>query len=280
MAFCKCTLTHPSDWLQWTDQSMGLEANDFRLKILADEVSIHQELFPITLVSSPSNEDRTSTSCKIWDTQQDRSLEHIASAVQDISTATTRPLQGASHHVSLHVWRLNGKEACSVSRHPCRHGDRPKSHRKKSHRRKVTGKKSKQAVWEGVGIGAGGGGVTVQRVKENPGARRERNTNFVILQVHERRRVGRVQNSWRACPCNCVRWTRFWTVITLPQIVALERGALEMCSVLVVLRKQFLLASVKHFTSGSDFYFDFYQQWQYIFDFTSASDFTSSWKRS
>ena len=97
-----------------------------------------------------------------------------------------------------------------------RTGDRPKSHSEKkiteeksqdrksqgkSHRRKVTGpkvtgKKSKQAVWEGVGIG--GGGVTVQRVKE-----RGRNTNFVIL--HERRRVGRVQNSRRACPCNCVR---------------------------------------------------------------------------
>ena len=77
---------------------------------------------------------------------------------------------------------------------------------KKSHRRKVTGpkvtrKKSKQSVWEGVGIGVGGGGVTVQRVKENPGAGRGRNTNFVIL--HERRREGRVQNSRRACPCNC-----------------------------------------------------------------------------
>ena len=54
-----------------------------------------------------------------------------------------------------------------------------------------------------MGIGVGGGGVTVQRVKENPGAGRGRNTNFVIL--HERRRVGKVQNSRRACPCNCVR---------------------------------------------------------------------------
>ena len=82
------------------------------------------------------------------------------------------------------------------------YGDRPKSHRKKvreeksqkkSHRTESHRKKVKTGcVGRGGdrGGGQGVGGVAVQRVKENPGAGRGRNTNFVIL--HERRRVGRV----------------------------------------------------------------------------------------
>ena len=81
--------------------------------------------------------------------------------------------------LSLQPWPERKQRCCK--------GDRPKSHRKKSHRRKVTGpkvtgKKSKQAVWEGVGIGAGGGGVTVQRVKENPGI--TNSTTSLVITIH------------------------------------------------------------------------------------------------